>query len=123
MNQPKFNIGDEAFIVRSSCHYGIKVPCTVCFGKRRVTVILGNDERVDSECGYCSHGIEPPSGQSQTWGPNAEVHNGPVTGVRYESGRWRYDVCGYGVEEDEIFATHEEAKPVKEAKLKEEVVL
>ena len=70
---PKYGIGDEVYFVTSSCLHGVLVPCTLCFGKRKVTVILGNDERVESECGYCSHGIDPPSGLSKTWEPKASV--------------------------------------------------
>lgn len=121
MDKPKFNIGAGAFIVRSSCHYGTKVPCRICFGKRKVVVILGNDEHVDTECGYCSAGIDPPSGQSTTWGPHADIVAGPITGIRYDYDGWKYDVGGYSTPEHELFTTREEATPVMEAKLKEEV--
>ena len=120
MEKPKFNIGDEVFFVRSSCSYGTKVPCTICFGKRKVTVILGNDEHIESECGYCSPGMEPPSGYSTTWMPHASVEAGAITGVRRDYGGWKYDVGGYTVCQYELFTTREEATPVMEAKLNEE---
>lgn len=119
MDKPKFNIGDEVFHVQSSCHYGTKVPCTICFGKLKVTVILGNDERVETECGYCSTGIDPPSGQSTTWAPHAHIVSGPITGVTHEYDGWKYQAGGYSVREYDLFITREEAVPVMEAALKE----
>lgn len=121
MNKPKFNIGDEVFHVQSSCNHGTKVPCVVCFGKRKVTVILGNGEHIDTECGHCSAGFDPPSGYSTTWEAHAHIVGAPVTGVTHEYDGWRYQVGGYGVREHEIFTTREEAAPIMEAKLKEEV--
>ena len=120
MNKPKFNIGDEVFVVQSSCYYGVRVPCTVCFGKLRVTVILGNGEHVQTECQHCARGIDPPDGYSTTWKPHAHVVAGPITGVTHEYDGWRYQVGGHSAQAHEIFATREEAVPVMEAKLKEE---
>jgi len=120
MDKPKFNIGDDVFVVQSSCHYGVKVPCTVCFGKLRVTVILGNGEHVQTECQHCAGGMDPPSGQSTTWKPHAYIVSGPITGVTHEYDGWRYQVDGRSVQAHEIFATRHEAEPVMEAKLKEE---
>lgn len=121
MDKPKFNIGDEVFHVQSSCHYGTKVPCTVCFGKRRVTVILGNGKHVDTECQHCASGCEPPSGQSTTWGPHAYIVSGPITGVTREGYGWKYEVGGYRVSEHELLTTREDAAPILEAKLMEMV--
>ena len=119
-DKPKFNIGDELFHVQSSCRYGVKVPCTICFGKLRVAIILGNGEHVNTECGHCSAGIDPPSGYSTTWKPHAYLVNGPVTGVTREYDGWKYTVGGYTVHECELFTTGKEASPVMESKLKEE---
>lgn len=120
MDKPKFNIGDEVFHVQSSMNYCVKVPCTLCFGKLRVTVILGNEERVDTECQHCAHGIDPPSGQSITWRPHAHIIRGLISGVIHEYDGWRYQVEGCSAREDELFSTREEAVPVMETKLKEE---
>lgn len=118
--KPKFNIGDAVFFVESSCGYGLKVPCRMCFGKRKVTVILGNDEQVLSKCEYCAAGVDPPSGYSTTWEAASIIHSGTITGVRLEHDGWRYDVGGRGVSEPEIFYSRDEAVPLMEARLKEE---
>ncbi len=120
MEKPKFNHGDVVFHVESSCHYGTKVPCTVCFGKRKVTVILGNEERVDTECGHCAPGIERPSGLSTTWGPSASIVEGTITGIRNDYGSWKYEVGGgRNLSEYELFSSREEAEPLRVAKLEE----
>ena len=118
MEKPKFNIGDMVFVVESSCHYGVKIPCRMCFGKRRVTVILGNDEQVVTECGYCQAGIDPPTGYSTTWEPRATVSAEKVLGIRRSDDGWRYEVGYQSVLEDQIFLTREEAEPVAAEKLK-----
>ena len=40
----------------------IQVPCPVCYGKKRVEIILGNDERVSVECDGCGLGFDGPRG-------------------------------------------------------------
>ena len=94
MSKPKFNLGDVAFYVDASCNYGIDVPCPVCFGKRKVAIILGNDERIETECGHCSHGMDRPSGVARTWGVHSAIVEGEITGVTKEYDGWRY--CGPG---------------------------
>ncbi len=117
---PKHNIGDEVYFVESSCNYGLAVPCEMCFGKRKVTVILGNEERVESACGYCSHGIDSPSGQSKTWQPNASIGFGPIKGIRQGSEGWVYEIGYHTLNQDELFISREEAEPVMERRLEEE---
>jgi len=57
----KFNIGDIVY----SASYGQKtkeVTCPVCFGKLKITVILGNGDSVETDCDYCGKGYEGPKG-------------------------------------------------------------
>ena len=120
MDKPRFNIGDEVFYVTSACHYGKSVPCEMCFGKRKVTVILGNDERVESQCGHCQHGVDAPSGFSRTWEPEASIKFGTIKGISDSSEGWRYSI-GYDiVSASELFATREEAVPLMEKQLAEQ---
>lgn len=114
MNKPKFNLGDRVFHVQSSCLYGKKTLCVVCFGNRKVTVILGNGEHVDTECQHCAVGIESPSGYSTTWEPHAHIYEGTITGVTHEYDGWTYKIDDYRVLEREVFATYDEAAPVME---------
>lgn len=119
--KPKHNIGDDVYFVTSSCHHGVLVPCSLCLGKGKVTVILGNDERVESECGYCSHGIDSPSGYSKTWEPKASVEFGCINGIRQDSDGWVYEIEHHPVKADELFTSREDAVPLMEQRLAEEV--
>lgn len=121
LSKPRFTLGEEIFYVESTCSYGKSVPCTVCFGKKRVTVILGNGESILSECGYCSHGIDPPSGFSKTWEPMSTIYQGMVTGIKARDESWEYEVGSRGgIKESEAFSSREDARPLMESRLAEE---
>jgi hypothetical protein len=117
VSKPKFNIGDEVFYVTSSCHYGVDKPCEMCFGKCKVTVILGNGEHVESECGYCQHGVDRSSGFSKTWEPNAKIRFGTIKGISDSSDGWRFTLGYDHVESHEIFTSREDAMPLMERRL------
>lgn len=116
----KYSIGDIVYWVYSSTHYEHSIPCEMCFGKRVVKIILGNDEVVTSECGACSHGMDYATGTMKTWKPIAIVHTGRITGVSTYGGT-RYEVDGRSVSEHELFSNKEEAEKVREIKLQEAV--
>jgi hypothetical protein len=40
----------------------VRHDCPVCFGKLRVTLELGNGERIETLCDYCGKGFEGPRG-------------------------------------------------------------
>ena len=121
MTKPRFNIGDEVYYVTSSCRYGVYKPCEICFGKCKVTIILGNGEHVDSECGYCQHGIDRPSGFQKTWEPRADIKFGAIRGIREHSEEgWTYDIGYDTVHSPEMFTSREGAVPLMETRLSEE---
>jgi hypothetical protein len=120
MEKPKFNIGDDVYYVTSSCRHGVSVPCSICFGKLKVRVILGNGEHVDTECQHCAHGMNPPSGFSMTWEPKSEIHFGIIKGIRDTSEGWRYDIGYESVQDHEMFTSREDAVPLMERRLAEE---
>jgi hypothetical protein len=51
-------VGDYVWIARYEPSIVTKV-CPVCHGKRQITVILGNDEKVYPECTYCVNDFIP----------------------------------------------------------------
>lgn len=57
----EFNVGDVVWWARYS-RDAIKGPCPVCFGKRKVTLIKGDDEHVEVSCNYCTRGMQGPYG-------------------------------------------------------------
>ena len=114
------NIGDTIYWVEHHGHYGKSVPCTMCFGKRFVTIILGDGAHEKSECGFCSHGLDYATGQSKTWEPVAFVRSGIISGVSSRDGI-KYEVGYSTVRDSECFDSEEEAIPVRDAKLAEEI--
>jgi hypothetical protein len=92
----------------------------MCFGKRKVTVVLGNGVNVETECDHCKQGVEPPSGFSKTWEPKSQIHFGVIKGIRDTSEGWRYDIGYESVQDHEVFTSREAAVPLMERRLVEE---
>lgn len=59
--QPRWKVGDWVYWAQFELRQETKT-CPVCFDKRRVTVILGDDTQVVVECDYCGKGYEGPRG-------------------------------------------------------------
>jgi len=57
----EFKVGDIIYFPKCR-HENITVTCPVCFGKRLVTLILGNEEAVELPCDYCGKGWDGPRG-------------------------------------------------------------
>ncbi len=114
----KFNLGDLVFWVEASSNYGKEIPCPMCFGKRFVTIILGNGESELSQCGFCQHGIGAPSGTAKTWEPEAKVMSGAVTGISTRDGI-KFEVGYRSFHASELFDNEQGAKVVREEKYKE----
>lgn len=115
------NIGDEVYWVYSTTNYGKQVPCSMCFGKRFVEVILGDNSVVKSECGFCQRGCDRASGNMTIWTDFTEIRHGKITGismrdgVRYEVGRetlWAYET--YPTKEAAEIVYAEKDKEAKE---------
>jgi len=59
----------------------IQVPCPVCYGKKRVEIILGNDERVSVECDGCGLGFDGPRGFVHDYSYTPRVTPFTIAGV------------------------------------------
>jgi len=57
----EFKTGDRVFWATYE-NREVKEDCPVCFGKKEVFVILGNDEKVKTECDYCNVGFSGARG-------------------------------------------------------------
>lgn len=115
----KFNIGDKVFWVESSTHYGKQIPCPLCFGKRFVTIILGDDSQTKIQCGYCEKGCSGTTGFATVWEPMARVNSGTITGVSLRDGI-RYEVGSKSLTESDLFAGEQDAESLRLAKFEEE---
>jgi len=56
-----YSVGDKVWWARCGTDR-IKKPCPICFGKRKVTLILGDESEVVLPCNYCAPGFESPTG-------------------------------------------------------------
>ena len=119
-SNPKFHIGEVAFWVESSCLWQKKVHCSMCFGKLKVQIILGNDEIISSECGACSSGINGPSGFETIWEAAALVNSRNIDGVIQTHGEWKYRINNQEYFGSDLYKSAEEAEPIRLAKLAEE---
>lgn len=89
MPVPPFTVGDVRY---RACNPSEQVakPCPICFGKKRVTVILGDDSRQDVECDACGIGFEGPRGFVVEYEQTARTEAVTITGlVSYREGEWR----------------------------------
>lgn len=92
----------------------VETPCPVCFGKRSVTVILGNDEHVQTPCEFCGKGYYGPRGVIDEWEWRAEPRQVTIKGVQTEqtaSGMTaQYTFLeNYIADDKDLFATEAEA--------------
>lgn len=114
----KFNIGDDVFWVESHCHYQKTIPCPMCFGKKFVTVILGDDSKVQTACGFCEREMEGSTGYATIWEPTAIIKSGQITGVSTKDGI-KYEVNYNSLSEDEILTSQDAANAEYLFKLEE----
>lgn len=108
--KPKFNIGDEVFVIT---YGGVErnVPCPVCFGKKKIGIILGNDDIVEVPCNYCEVGYEGSRGYIIETDYFPKVRAKTISGIEYSSKEIRYKTSDYYVfDESKVFPTEEEAK-------------
>ena len=56
-----YKVGDKVFWSRCGTRQ-VDVPCTVCFGKLYITLILGDGSAIELPCDYCGKGYNAPRG-------------------------------------------------------------
>ena len=108
-----FAIGDTAWWP----HVGrepITAICSICFGQRKVTLILGNKEHVLLDCDYCGKGYKGPQGVETIYEFISRPEKVIITGIdikESEQGieRTYYSGCHYF---RELYETMEEAAAV-----------
>lgn len=128
----RFKIGDQVWVAKNR---GIErwITCPDCFGKRYLTVTLGDDSQVTIDCAGCARGYEPPRGVISTHDYEATVLNVELTSVEselkegVEVERYGHSGC-YREDGENVFATEAEAMVradvfAKERKAEEEARL
>jgi len=87
------------------------VLCPECFGKKFLTVILGDDSKVTIPCVSCIRGYEEPSGKVYYYKRVCNVLNVQINRVEETREEIEYGIYqSYCVPESEVFDTKEEAE-------------
>lgn len=118
----EYNIGDKVWWATCG-QREVTIPCPVCFGKLRVTLILGNGEQVKTECEYCTRGLESAKGYTHEYQRFSEVKEVVITGKEVrenENGRnVEYRYLNYCLDDKNTFITKEEAETAVKAMILE----
>ena len=87
------------------------VVCPECFGKKYLTVILGDDSQVTIDCAGCSKGCEPPRGVVFYWSSDINVSLVEIEKIEIRKDKVEYGFNGYCIaNSDYIFTTKKEAE-------------
>lgn len=79
-DEKQYNVGAEVWYA----HYNmvaVKKPCPVCFGRKEVTLILGDNNSMVLPCGYCGHGLDEPRGYTTEYEYVARAEHAIITKV------------------------------------------
>jgi len=108
-----FSVGESVFVARYGNHEK-KVQCPVCFGKKKVTLILGDDTHVELDCDYCQRGYEGSLGWVKESVERGEVNEYIITSREEkhtaEGVDYTYYAEHYSFPPSNVFATREEAQ-------------
>lgn len=107
------NIGDKVWWATCG-QKQITIDCPVCFRKKKVVLILGNGEQIETPCEYCVSGFEEPKGFTNEYQLVSEVKEIAITGKEVredENGRRiEYRFQNYCLDDTNIFNTKEDAE-------------
>ena len=110
----RYNVGDQVWWARCGTRQVTKT-CPVCFGKLKVTLILGNDDTVILPCDYCGKGYEGPRGTVEEYEYLAEPEQTAIITVNtHESAdgeKLEYHTVGGYYHDDgaDLYNTREDA--------------
>lgn len=109
----KYNIGDKVWL--ASVNYTDKwITCPDCFGRKFLTVIMGDDSRVTIDCAGCSRGYEPSRGVIHTYAHLPKVSEMIITGMISEikngAEHTEYRSDCYCLDEENLFNSKVEAE-------------
>jgi hypothetical protein len=123
MSRPKYDFDQKVWYAGTKSTPIID-PCPVCYGDKFVTVVLGNNEVYQVECGYCRRGYMEPSGTVQErYEYVADVHAIHIVGMdasigeddnRYYDGVGNVRRLYY---ERDLYLTEEEALKAAQEKI------
>jgi len=109
-----YNIGDKVWYAGRRREQK-KVVCPECFGKKYLTVILGDDTKVTIDCVACATGCSPPKGYVTYYEKSPEVRQVTICKVEIGKNYVEYGFDGtdsfHSIAKDtEIFPSEEGAR-------------
>ena len=104
----KFNIGDTVWFAQRKA-VKKKTTCPDCFGKKYLTVILGDDSKVTIDCAGCTSGFAPPRGDIDYSQQEVDVKQVKITRMDISAEKIKY-YFDDGFYSKDVFATREEAE-------------
>lgn len=120
--EKKYSVGDAIWHSRYGINPVVKT-CPVCFGKKEVTLILGNGDEVVLKCEYCVKGFNEPSGTITEYEYVAAASQRTITAINSVvtvNGEEREYMCGFTrLKNGDIFDTEGEALVRSEYEAKE----
>ena len=90
-NLSKYQVGDQAWHARCDWR-AVKKLCPVCYGKLKVTLILGNEDSVTMPCDYCRVGFSTPTGEVEEYEHVIEPKLVTITAVELSISKTGTDV-------------------------------
>jgi len=109
----RFNIGDYVWVAHFNPNQETHIPCTVCYGKRVVTLILGNGDQLELPCDYCGKGWDGPRGWETEYRAVIDPEQVRITSVSItvtdKGEEVQYHATPYSYRQDMVFATRDEA--------------
>lgn len=114
----KFKIGDTVWAARFHNNYPVTVPCSVCAGTGKVTLILGNGDKVELACDYCGkRNYDIPTGYETEYQPMSEPKAITIDGIEIqvtsEGEKVEYLVgsgdCHHIYHDENVFAEYQDA--------------
>ena len=108
-----FKIGDTVWTCSLKEHKN-RIPCPVCFTKKKVTLVLGDDTEVQLDCRWCQSGFDPPAGYIEDgYLLGKDVVQRIITGIdqrsKNDDTRITYWFSGQGFGAERVAETREEA--------------
>lgn len=104
-----FNVGDQVWIAKTEWkeYY---LTCPHCFGKKFLTVILGDDSKITIDCECCRAGYLGSQGTVSVGQYREDASFETITRKEQSRDEISYTAGGYCLKHNDIFRTKEEAQ-------------
>jgi hypothetical protein len=88
---PKFKIDDLVYIPSFDVEEN-NIVCLECYGKKYLTVILGNGEQVTIDCVACASGFDNPTGYVKVYDHIPKVKSASIVGINISKDNVSYNI-------------------------------